>query len=163
MASAVEQLTNNFNTDQPVSYYDYYNAYGKDHYQGYGNYLDLNPDGFLGKVRNFFTGQGSSAEREYQNYLAGYEYNKNAKATAAANAETYAREDSQVQRLMKDYAAAGLNPYSLLTGGNLSSGVVSSQAQRPSYKRGSYKKQKDQKSDIVNSAMRAIMMLAFFA
>lgn len=94
----------------------------------------------------------------YSKYLSDFEYQRSMKDTSAANALTYAREDSQIQRLMDDYRKAGLNPYMLLSGGNLSSGVVSSIAQKPEYKKPKYKD--DDRTKAISSAIRAIAVLA---
>lgn len=134
-----------------------------DFYKQYTGY-STNPYGIAGKIDNFFTGKTNSAEIAYQNYLADYEYQRNKADTSAANAITFAREDSQIQRLMQDYKAAGLNPYLLLNGGNISGGAVSSQAQRPEYKRGSSKsRSKDKTGEVISSAIKAIALVAMLA
>ena len=123
------------------------------------------PYSLIGKIDDFFSGKATSAKQAYENYLADYEYKRNQAATSAQNALTFAREDSQVQRLMEDYKKAGLNPYMLLSGGNLSSGVVSSQASAPAYKRSSSKSGKSSNEGLkaVTSAIRAIALIAMLA
>lgn len=141
-------------SDALMNYSDYYKKT-----TGY----NFNPDSLWGKIDNFFTGKESAARQAYENYLSESEYKRNQAATSAQNELTFAREDSQIQRLMQDYKAAGLNPYMLLSGGNLSSGVVSSQASAPTYKRSSYKKEKKSGTSAVSSAIRAIALIAMLA
>lgn len=135
-----------------------------DFYKQYTGYK-VDPNSLGAKIDNFFSGKVTSAKQAYENYLADYEYRRNQEAISAQNALTFAREDSQVQRLMEDYKKAGLNPYMLLTGGNLSSGVVSSQASAPSYKRSSSKSDKSSNEGMkaVTSAIKAIALIAMLA
>ena len=95
MGSAVDELINSNTSDSPVSFYDYFNAYGSDKLRNAHEKGD--PYSFKNKVMNFFYGTTTSAEKEYQNYLSDFEYKRNAEATAKANMETWAREDSQIQ------------------------------------------------------------------
>lgn len=163
MASALDALVNNYQTSSPVSFYDYYNAYGRDHSKNtswLNTWQDADPYSFSGRLDNFFSGTRKSAEADYQKYLSEYEYRRNSAATELANKQTWAREDSQVQRLMEDYQKAGLNPYALLVGGNISSGVVSSQAQKPEYQRGKFKERDDKKSSTLGTALKLLAILA---
>lgn len=135
--------------DNPGSYEQFY----KD-YTGYG----VNPYGLAGRIDNFFTGKQTASAEEYQRYLEAY----NARI---ANEQTWAREDSQIQRLMADYKAAGLNPYLLMSGGNLSSGVVSSQAYRRKSPGNSAKSNNSGKKEVsaITSAIKAIAFIAMMA
>ena len=133
-----------------------FNINGPKTFEQYSGISD--PYSIGSRIDNFFTGKVTSAEKAYQNYLADYEFKRNAEASAKANQETWAREDSQIQRLMEDYQKAGLNPYLLLSGGNLSSGVVSSQSQKPTYKKKSLEEGKVE-SKLMNTAVKVLALL----
>ena len=157
-SSAFQEMRNNFDTSSPVSFYDFYNAYGASHSPGQGKWSDSDPYSFGGWFQNLLHGTRQSAEKEYENYKADWEAYQNNKKTQVANAETYSREDTQVQRLMEDYQNAGLNPYLLLNGGNISGGVVSSQSQYQPYKRASSTKKDESK--IASSALKILAIIA---
>lgn len=175
MASAQEVLNNG--SSSPISYSEwrdqqvsnYYNTGNgwKDFWRGLTTWpklLNSKNDADFG--RKAYEDYVSNWERNYDYSLAEQEYARNKADVSAANKLTFAREDSQVQRLVEDYKKAGLNPYMILNGGNLSSGVVSSQAASPSYKRSSYKKSKsndDESLKTVTSAIRAIALIAMLA
>lgn len=138
----------------------------EDYYHQYTGHK-VNPYGLAAKFDDFFTGKTSSAKQAYETYKAQYELEKNKQLEAERNALTWAREDSSVQRLMADYQKAGLNPYLLLSGGNLSSGISNSQASAASYKRSSEKSKSSingkEAASMVTSAIKAIALIAMLA
>lgn len=175
MASAQQVLNNG--SAAPMSYTDwrdqqisnYYNTGSgwTDFWRGFTTWpklLNMKNDADFG--RKAYEDYVANWERNYDYSLAEQEYARNKADVSAANQLTFAREDSQVSRLVQDYKNAGLNPYIILNGGNLSSGVVSSQAASPSYKRSTYKKSKsndDESAKVVTSAIRAIAAVALLA
>lgn len=119
------------------------------------NYDNQNPYSLGSKIGNFFSGEVSSAKDAYQNYLSNYEFARNQDAAAQANAATWQREDSAVQRAMGDYQSAGLNPYLLLNGsGGIS--AASSPATKADYKRA---RAQEQESRAVSSAVKVLMLI----
>lgn len=142
MGSALNQLVGSNND---VSFNDFYNAYRRDQAPNSPySYVKQNPYGLTSRIENFFTGQLTSAEKEYDRYL-----------TSKANKETFAREDSAVQRALKDYQAAGLNPYLLVNGGSQVSSP-SSAAQKANHYGGS----KEKKGSILGTALKLLAILA---
>lgn len=155
--SAVEALTLGNTSDTPVSFYDYYNAYGQDHAST--RWMKSDPYSLASDLQNFFKGTRSSALKEYENYLSDFEYKKNQAAVAKQNAETYAREDSQVQRAMADYLKAGVNPYALVMNGSLGSVSSASQASAASYKKASSETSTKKSNGLLNTALKILALI----
>ena len=154
MGSAVEQLTNNYQTSTPVSFYDYYNAYGQDRY-GAKNWTKVDPNSFGGRFQNFMSGTGSSAKQQYEQYLAEYEYQRNLKAP-----------QNDVQKAVADIKAAGLNPWLALNGGSMSSAVTASQSASARYEVRDKQLKGDKSgkaSSLLGSALKILIMAAIMS
>lgn len=163
MASALEQLTNNYSTDQAVSFYDYYNAYGRDKY-GANNWIEAGPDSIWAKLQNLTKGDVGAAQSAYDAYLSEYEFRKNSAATAKQNAETYAREDSEVTRLVKDLQNAGLNPWLALNGGSLSNSYTSeANAAKYDTQKTNNSKSNNNSTNMLTSALKVILFAMIMA
>lgn len=111
--------------EQAMSFDDYW----KEH-NSYGTLS--NPDQLMVKFLNMFTGEDKRVKREYETYLQNLNNRNEFNAVQSARAYDKMMDDTKVQRMMKDYEAAGLNPYLLINNGGVS---VSS---APSSSKGDY-------------------------
>lgn len=161
MASAVEQLVNSNTSDTPVSFNDYYNAYGRDKHGD--AWIDAMPDSLGARITNFFTGTANSAKQDYENYLADFEHKKNLKTQQAE----WAREDSKVQRAVADIKKAGLNPWLALNGGSMSSAISASDSASVRYKAREQYLKNDKSNDkglnVLGTALKIILFAAMMA
>lgn len=95
------------------------------------------------KIMNAFTGEGKRVRDAYDAYLTNVNNRNEYRATQSARAYEKMMDDSKVQRAMKDYEAAGLNPYLLINNGGPSVGSVPSSA-KAQY--GTHKRSEDKTS-----------------
>lgn len=105
--------------EQAMSFDDYWeqnNSYG----------TSSNPDQLMVKFINMFTGEDKRVKREYEAYLQNLNNRNEFNAVQSARAYDKMMDDSKYQRMMKDFEAAGLNPYLLLNNGGISASSASS-------------------------------------
>lgn len=156
MASAL-----NVSSKEPMSFEEYWNKWKKQddpyyYLNGDKGGRNDNPNSLWNKINNFFTGKVTSAKQSYENYLSNFEFQRNQEAAAQANAATWQREDTAVQRQKADMEAAGFNPY-MLYAGSVSS-AASTQAQVPEYKRSGKLSEKDE-SKLAGTALKLLALI----
>lgn len=79
-------------------------------------------------IENFFTGDRDIAKSHYEAYLNNLKNRNEYIATQSARAWEKYLDDTRIQRRMKDFEAAGLNPYLAVTESGLSGGSTGSGA-----------------------------------
>lgn len=108
------------------TWYVYYNSRGSEDHNGW---IEADPDGFLSKVNDFFTGDREKYYQEYQQKLSEYnsynEYQMALEAQKQSQAFEKMMSDTAYQRAYKDLLATGLNPRLLLSS-NISASTPSS-------------------------------------
>lgn len=107
--------------EQAMSFDDYWkenNSYG----------TTSNPDQLMVKFLNFFTGEDKKVKRDYEAYLQNLNNRNEFNAVQSARAYEKMMDDSKYQRMMKDFEAAGLNPYLLVNNGGVSASSAPSAA-----------------------------------
>ena len=90
--------------------------------------LGDSPDHWTSKVGDFFTGAWSKARNDYAAYLTNVNNSNEFKAAQSARAYEKMMDDTKYQRMMKDFEAAGLNPYLLVNSGGVSASSAPSAA-----------------------------------
>ena len=113
MADSVDSYIN-AQPEQAMSWDDYYNQYMQNFYPGYNG----SADHWTSDWENFFTGHKSQAKSRYEAYLTNLNTRNEWLATQSARAWDKMMDDTKTQRAMKDYEAAGLNPYLLINSGS---------------------------------------------
>lgn len=83
-------------------------------------YRLLDTDSLTGKISNFFVGMGDRAKRDYQTYLDNLDRRNEFISQQSARGFDKMMDDTKYQRMMKDFQAAGLNPYLLVNSGGIS-------------------------------------------
>ena len=115
--------------EQAMSMDEYWQQYKQDFYKNSfvkapEHYNDLNY-----KIAKFFGhGAESSFESAYEAYINNLNNRNETIATQNARAYDKMMDDTKYQRMMKDFEAAGLNPYLLVNNGGISAGSIGSGA-----------------------------------
>lgn len=138
----------NAQPEQAMSFEDYWKQSG---YFG----SDANPDSFSNKFFDFFSGDVKRARSEYETYLNNINARNEYLATQSARAWDKMMDDSKVQRSMKDYEAAGLNPYLLINSGSVGGGSAPTSA-KADYKYDRNSKAQDKANKMRDSALLLI-------
>lgn len=148
MENSVESYIN-AQPEQAMSFEDYWRQSG---YFG----SDANPDSFSNKFFDFFSGDVKRARSEYETYLNNLNARNEFLASQSARAWDKMMDDSKVQRSMKDYEAAGLNPYLLINSGSVGGGSS------PTSTKADYKFDRNSKNQDKSNKMRdaALMLIA---
>lgn len=136
----------NSQPETAVSFDDYWkdnNRYGT---------LD-NPDQLMVRFLNFFTGEDKRVKREYDAYLQNLNNRNEFKAVQSARAYDKMMDDTKYQRMMKDFEAAGLNPYLLINNGGISASSA------PSSSKGDYAINKKSESGNSQSGRNIALLL----
>lgn len=131
---AVESSADSYINAQPeqaISFHEW-------HKKNYGGYLD--PDNWMGKLTNFFDGIGDRERSEYQTYLDNLDRRNEFLAQQSARGYDKMMDDTKYQRMMKDFEAAGLNPYLLVNNGGISASSSLSGAKADYGKHQAYQK-----------------------
>lgn len=92
------------------------------------NYPGMNGGNPYGYDNVFFQSFYKNVKNQYDTYLANLDNRNEYRASQAANQWAAGREDTEMQRAVKDFEAAGLNPYLVINSGNISSSPASSAA-----------------------------------
>lgn len=113
---AVESSADSYINAQPeeaMSFHDWHEQY-------YGSKGYLDPESLAGRVSNFFDGIGNRERSEYQTYLDNLDRRNEFLSQQSARGYDKMMDDSKYQRMMKDFEAAGLNPYLIVNSGGVS-------------------------------------------
>lgn len=102
----------NAQPEQAMNYADYYAQYS-----GYGT---ADYDNMWMKLIGGLSGVNKKMEDNYKTYLDNLNKRNEFLAQQSARAFDKMMDDTKTQRAMKDYEAAGLNPYLLLNNGGVS-------------------------------------------
>lgn len=105
------------------------------------------------RLINWISGSDKKNRAEYEAYLTNLENENEWKATQSARQYEEYMANTQVQRLMRDYEKAGLNPYLLLNSGSVGTASV------PTSAKSDYKRNKVEK-DSGNAKSMALLLLA---
>lgn len=146
--------------EQAMSMDEYWQEYKKQFYDkpGYAtkapeHYNDLNY-----KIAKFFGhGAENSFESAYEAYLNNLNNRNEYLATQSARQWDKMMDDSKIQRSMKDYEAAGLNPYLLINSGSVGGGSA------PTSSKSDYKsthKKDDEKTNKTRDVALLILALS---
>lgn len=154
---AVESSVDSYINAQPeqaVDWNTFYNNYGREKYGS--SWVDMDPDYWLTKVGNVFTGDVNIAKNKYDAYLRNLSDKNEFIAQQSARGYDKMMDDTKYQRMMKDFEKAGLNPYLIVNNGGISASAS------PSGAKASYTGyQKNQKSDNGNAGRNfALLLLA---
>ena len=133
----------NAQPEQALSYRDWFAQNVRD---------DVDPYNPLFRFGNFVSGTGDYYNNRYKTYLENVDKNNEYIATQSARAWDKYMDDTKIQRLMKDYEKAGLNPYSLVTDSGLSAGSAPTSS-KANYRSGSRQNDKDDGSKGRNFAL----------
>ena len=141
----------NAQPEQAMDFNEFYNNYGREKYKNSKDrWIEMDPNHWLAKLGNFFTGDVDYAKNKYEAYLTNLKNRNEFLATQSARQWEKMMDDTKVQRTLKDYEKAGLNPYLLISDGGF--GVSSApSAAKASYDTHSMKKA-DKDSDSLKSA-----------
>ena len=136
--------------EQAMSFEDYWKQSG---YFG----SDSNPDAFHNKFFNFFSGDVNKARGEYETYLNNLNARNEYLATQSARAWDKMMDNSKIQRSIKDYEKAGLNPYLLINSGSIGGGTAPTSA-KADYKYDRNSKAQDKSNKLRDSALLLIAL-----
>lgn len=145
MANSVESYIN-AQPEQAMSLQDYWSSHG-------GTQDITDPQN---KFANLFTGKVDKIKNEYDTYLRNLFDRNEFLAQQSARGFDKMMDDTKTQRMMKDYAAAGLNPYLLVNNGGVSASSAPSGAKADYSKEG---RKVQQKTD--NGRNVALLLIAF--
>lgn len=106
----------------------FYNDYMHDLYGDAWNGHEQSPDHWTQKINNFFTGDADRAKHMYDAYLTNLKNRNEFLSQQSARAYDKMMDDTKYQRMMKDFEAAGLNPYLLINSGGVSASSAPSGA-----------------------------------
>lgn len=132
------------NPEEAMSYDDFYNDYmNTTHPDWNGRYPKYGTVSYY--IAKAFSRDQKNAESKYQTYLDNLALRNEYNATQSARSYEKYMSDTQVQRAMKDYEAAGLNPYLLVNAGSVGSTSYGGTSIKSSYDR--HREKKEEKSN----------------
>lgn len=114
------------------------------------------PYGLSNKFVNKFTDWDTKAREDYDTYLQNLNARNEFKAVQSARQYEKMMDDTKIQRMMKDYEKAGLNPYLLVNDGGVSASSAPSAA-KADYK---YDRKKQEKNNDYNMRDVALFFIA---
>ena len=134
---AVESSADSYINAQPEEAMSFEDWRSQSKYHGF-----VDPDSLVGRVVNFFDGSRDKQYRDYQTYLDNLDRQNEFISQQSARGYDKMMDDTKYQRMMKDFQAAGLNPYLLVNNGGISASSSPSGAKADYGKHQVYQKQK---------------------
>lgn len=118
--------------EEPMTYYEWLDSSDRNAVNKW-----FMQDNVFAKAFNWFTGQKSAAEAEYNKYVEAINKQNEIAAINSARAYEAAREDSRYQRSIEDLKKAGINPWLAVQGqgiaGSVGQGISNSSAKGSEY------------------------------
>lgn len=142
----------NAQPEQAISFYDFYNQQGRAEHGS--SWIDADPEHWAAKFGNFFTGRVDKAKHDYEAYLRNLDDRNEFLAQQSARAYDKMMDDTKYQRMMKDFEAAGLNPYLMVNNGGISASSA------PSSGKADYRHGKSSNNDGLKGRNIALIILA---
>lgn len=147
----------NAQPEQAMDFNEFYNNYGRAKYNG--SWVDMDPEHWFTKLGNLLTGDIDTAKNKYEAYLTNLKNRNEFVSAQSAREWEKMMDDTKYQRMMKDFEAAGLNPYLLINNGGISASAAPSAA-KASYDMHSMKKAEKNSGDLKSAAGLATLLLA---
>lgn len=126
----------------------------QEYWQSHGGTQDITDP--QNKFANLFTGKVDKIKNEYDTYLRNLSDRNEFRAAQSARQYEKMMDDTKYQRMMKDFEAAGLNPFLLVNNGGISASSAPSGAKADYSKDG---RKEQQKTD--NGRNIALLLIAF--
>lgn len=144
MANSVESYIN-AQPEQAMSYGEFYAQQPGSITSDYNN--------LFVRIGDWLSGHGKKTQDAYQNYLDNLDRRNEFAAVQSARQYEKMMDDTKYQRMMKDFEAAGLNPYLMINNGGISASSA------PSAAKGDYARRGKGMSDNKSESGRNIALL----